>query len=592
MTPDLPRGQNGRRDLRTRPPPAHQRRPAHAAGRRRPGRDPGVAGVARRGDRPGRAVPRQVPDAQPAAAGQGAGRRRAVAHHDGLHQHDHPGAGALVPRRRVGGAPDPRVLPLERRDHGAPRPAPRGRGRRPHLDLRLVGLPVRGGLQPLLPRQGPPRRRRPDLLPGACVARHVRPGVPRGAAEHRPAGRFPAGAVAPGRRALLVPAPAADAGLLGVPDGVDGPRAAERDLPGAVQQVPERPRHQGHLGPARVGVPRRRRDGRGRVRRRDRAGRPRGARQPDVRRQLQPAAARRPGARQRQDHPGARGAVPRRRLERHQGGLGPQLGPAARRRHRRRPGQHHEHHAGRRLPDLQGRERRLHPRALLRPRPAHPQDGRGLDRRGDLGAAARRPRLPQALRGVQGGDRAHRPADRDPRQDHQGLDPRQPLRGPQRDAPDEEAVARRPQGVPRPAADPDQRRAARREAAAVLPPGRRLRRHPLPARAAAGPRRLPAGAPHRRQGADPAGRRPVRGAPAWLGQADGRHDDGLRAAAQGAAQGPGDRRAVRPDHPGRGAHVRDGLAVPDAEDLQPARAALPVGRPRARAVLQGVRDRA
>jgi hypothetical protein len=31
------------------------------------------------------------------------------------------------------------------------------------------------------------------------------------------------------------------------------------------------------------------------------------ARQPDLRRQLQPAAPRRPGARQRQDHPGARG---------------------------------------------------------------------------------------------------------------------------------------------------------------------------------------------------------------------------------------------------------------------------------------------
>ena len=46
------------------------------------------------------------------------------------------------------------------------------------------------------------------------------------------------------------------------------------------------------------------------------------ARQPDLRRQLQPAAPRRPGARQRQDHPGARVRFPRRRLERHQGRLG------------------------------------------------------------------------------------------------------------------------------------------------------------------------------------------------------------------------------------------------------------------------------
>ena len=46
------------------------------------------------------------------------------------------------------------------------------------------------------------------------------------------------------------------------------------------------------------------------------------ARQSDLRRQLQPAAPRRPGPRQRQDHPGAGGHLPRRRLERHQGDLG------------------------------------------------------------------------------------------------------------------------------------------------------------------------------------------------------------------------------------------------------------------------------
>ena len=55
-----------------------------------------------------------------------------------------------------------------------------------------------------------------------------------------------------------------------------------------------------------VGVPRRRRDRRARIARRDHAGLAREARQPDLRHQLQPAAARRPGARQRQDHPGTR----------------------------------------------------------------------------------------------------------------------------------------------------------------------------------------------------------------------------------------------------------------------------------------------
>ena len=59
----------------------------------------------------------------------------------------------------------------------------------------------------------------------------------------------------------------------------------------------------------------------------------RGPRQPDLRHQLQPAAPRRPGARQRQDHPGAGVVLPRRRLERHQGGLGPRVGRPAARRH-------------------------------------------------------------------------------------------------------------------------------------------------------------------------------------------------------------------------------------------------------------------
>ena len=53
------------------------------------------------------------------------------------------------------------------------------------------------GLQPLLPRQGPPRRRRPDLLPGPRLPRHVRAGVPGGPAHRAPARRVPPGAVAP-----------------------------------------------------------------------------------------------------------------------------------------------------------------------------------------------------------------------------------------------------------------------------------------------------------------------------------------------------------------------------------------------------------
>ena len=126
----------------------------------------------------------------------------------------------------------------------------------------------------------------------------------------------------PGGGLPSLPAPAADAGLLGVPDRLHGPRPDQRDLPGAVQPLPAQPRHQGHQPAARVGVPRRRRDGRARVARRDRPGGPRGARQPHLRHQLQPAAARRAGARQRQGHPGAGVVLPRRRLERHQGRSG------------------------------------------------------------------------------------------------------------------------------------------------------------------------------------------------------------------------------------------------------------------------------
>ena len=345
----------------------------------------------------------------------------------------------MVPRRRGDRAPDPRVHPLERRGDGLRRQPPRPRGRRPHRDLPVLRQPLRGRLQPLLPWQGPPRRRRPDLHPGPRLAGHLRPRLPRGPADRGAADALPPGGAARRRQGpAVVPPPAADAGVLGVPDGLDGPDRDQLDLPGAVQPLPAEPRDQGHLRAARLGVPRRRRDGRARVAGRHRGRRPRGARQPHLGDQLQPAAARRPGARQRQDHPGARVAVPRRRLERDQGDLGPRVGRAARARRRRRPGQPDEQHARRRVPDLLGRGRRLQPRALLRRRPAAAQDGRAHDRPADREAAARRPRLPQGVRRLRGRHQARRPADRDPGAHHQGLDDRGPG-GQERHPPDEEA---------------------------------------------------------------------------------------------------------------------------------------------------------
>ena len=68
------------------------------------------------------------------------------------------------------------------------------------------------------------------------------------------------------------------------------------------------PRPEDSVDQQGLGVPRRRRNRRARIARRDHARGAREARQPDLRHQLQPAAARRPGARQRQDHPGARSA--------------------------------------------------------------------------------------------------------------------------------------------------------------------------------------------------------------------------------------------------------------------------------------------
>ncbi len=51
----------------------------------------------------------------------------------------------------------------------------------------------------------------------------------------------------PGPGPQLVPASAPDARLLGVPDGVDGPRADQRHLPGALQPLPPEPRPPRHV---------------------------------------------------------------------------------------------------------------------------------------------------------------------------------------------------------------------------------------------------------------------------------------------------------------------------------------------------------
>ncbi len=437
----------------------------------------------------------------------------------------------MVSRRRTRRATDPGLHQVERGRDGLPRePARHGRGRA-HRHLRQRGQPVRGRVQPLLPRQGTRRVRRPGVLPGARGAGHLRARVPRGPADRGPAQRVPPGAVAPRRRAAVLPAPAADARILGVPHGVDGARRAELDLPGQVQPVPAGPGDPRHLAVACVGVPRRRRDGRAGGARRDRAGLPRGTGQPHLRHQLQPAAAGRPGARQRQGHPGARGVLPRRGLERDQGHLGPRLGPAAGPGHRRCAGQQDEYHAGRPVPDLQRGVRRVHQGELLRRRSAAARHGGAPVRRRAAQPVSRRARLPQGVRGVQGGARAHWPAHRHPGAHHQGLDAGQGLRGAQRHAPDEEAHRGRAEGVPGPALPADLRRRAGGGPAAVLPPGRGLRRDPVHARAAGRARRHAAPPGRTGQAAAAAQRFGVRRAAQGLGQAGRGHHDGVRPAA-------------------------------------------------------------
>ena len=141
------------------------------------------------------------------------------------------------------------------------------------------------------------------------------------------------------------------------------------------------------------------------------------------------------------------------------------------------------------VPDLLGRGRRLHPRALLRRRRAPEEDGRAPVRPRDRAAAARRPRLPQGVRRVRGRRQPRRPADGDPRPHRQGLDDRG-AGGQERHPPDEEAQRRRAQDVPRPARAADLRQGDRRglhqgRVGAVLPPGRGQRRARVPAASAA-----------------------------------------------------------------------------------------------------------
>ena len=125
-------------------------------------------------------------------------------------------------------------------------------------------------------------------------------------------------------------------------------------------------------------------------------------------------------------------------------------------------------------------------------------DGRRLDGRRDLGAPPRRSRPAEGLRGLPRRRAPHGPADRDPREDDQGLRDGRGGRGPQHHPPaegDERGGATRD---PRPARDPAHRRGGDRRV--LPPPARGQPRAPLPRRA---PAELGGSLPARHADAEP-----------------------------------------------------------------------------------------
>ena len=224
----------GRRDV-------PRRVQAPAARPRRAG-DDRLGPLPRRRRRAGGRDPRALPAVQAAQAGAPAPGRAAAAHQHALHQHHQPGAGAGLPRRRGPRAAHSPADPLERGRDGPPGEHQLTAGIGGHLatyasaaTLYEVGFNwffkgrENGGPGDQVFYQG-------HAAPGIYARAFLEGRHQRGAAGPLPA-RDAAAA-----RPVLVPAPAPHAGLLGVPDGLDGPRPDRRDLPGAVQPLPPEPR--------------------------------------------------------------------------------------------------------------------------------------------------------------------------------------------------------------------------------------------------------------------------------------------------------------------------------------------------------------
>ena len=267
---------------------------------------------------------------------------------------------------------------MERRGHGASRAAARHRRRRAHLHLRLGSVAVsRWGST--TSSAATARRGGGDQI---YFQGHASPGIYaraflEGRLTERPARRVPPGALPPRRRPAVLPASAADAGLLGVPDRLDGPRrrSTRSTRPGSTATCTHRgindtsrQRVWAFLGDGEMDEPE-----------------SLGAIGVAAREELDNLTFVINCNLQRLDGPVRGNGKIIQELEAYFRGAGwnvikviwgRRVGPAAGRRHRRRAGQPDERHTRRRLPDLQGRVRRVRPGALLRPRPAHRGHGR------------------------------------------------------------------------------------------------------------------------------------------------------------------------------------------------------------------------
>ena len=234
------------------------------------------------------------------------------------------------------------------------------RHRRPHLDLRLGGHAVRSRLQPLLPRRGAPTTPATTFIFRATPRPAFTPGLPRRPADRREPRELPPGDCAAGGGLSSLSASLADARLLAVPHGVDGLGPDHGHLPGPLQSLPARPRHQRHraardvwcfLGDGESDEPE-----------------TLGAITLASREKLDNLIFVINCNLQRLDGP-VRGngkiiqeleaRLPRRRLERHQGHLGRRLGSAAGRRQRRPARQAHGRSRRRRVSEIHRRSRAL-----------------------------------------------------------------------------------------------------------------------------------------------------------------------------------------------------------------------------------------